>query len=56
MPYSAETTTRKILKEYNADTLPGMYEVNWIPKHGWSIPRSHTFASYYGLKEFLDDR
>ena len=56
MPYSAETTTRKILKQYNADTLLGMHEVKWISKHGWSIPRSHAFASHYGLKEFHNDR
>jgi len=56
MTYSAETTTRKILKKYNADTLLGMYEVKWISKHGWSISRSHAFASYYGLKEFHNDR
>jgi hypothetical protein len=56
MPYSAETTTRKILKKYNADSLLGEYEVKWIPTHGWSIPRSHDFAAYYKLKEFHDDR
>ena len=55
MPYSAETTTRKILKKYNADSLLGEYEVKWIPTHGWSIPRSHGFAAYYKLKEFHDD-
>ena len=52
MPYSAETTTRKILKKYNADSLLGAHEVKWIPTYGWFIPESHTFASHYGLKEF----
>jgi hypothetical protein len=56
MPYSAETTTRKILKKYSADSLLGEYEVKWIPTHGWSIPRSHGFAAYYKLKEFHDGR